>query len=133
VKKAYLGIKFYEDNRNKDLINALISRLRRDGIEPICMASDVEQWGAVQLTPQELMQRTFREIDESDLVILEMSDKGVGLGIEAGYAVAKGKPLVVLIKEGHELSGTMQGITDVVITYQEPENISVSSHIRLPI
>ncbi len=98
-KRLYFGIKFYEDNRNKDLINILIAALRRDGIEPICMASDVEEWGAVQPPPKELMQRTFREIDASDLVVLEMSEKGVGLGIEAGYAVAKRKPLVVLIKE----------------------------------
>jgi len=34
------------------------------------------------------MRVTFAEIDRSDLAILEMSEKGVGLGIEAGYVIA---------------------------------------------
>lgn len=125
--KAYFGIKYYEDNRNKALIEVLMAVLRRDGIEPICMASDVEKWGAERLTLQDLMQRTFQEIDESDLVVLEMSEKGVGLGIEAGYAIANGKPLVVMIKRGCELSGTMQGIADFVITYSNPSEVDFSN------
>jgi hypothetical protein len=36
-----------------------------------------------------------------------------------------------LIKEGLELSGTIQGIADVVITYQTPENIDISEYINL--
>jgi len=128
--KAYFGIKFYEDSRNKDLIDSLVARLRSDGLEPICMASDVEKWGAVQLSLKELMRRTFEEIDKSDLVILEMSEKGVGLGIEAGYAVAKGKPVIVLISERQELSGTMQGIADTVITYNSPQDVSIPSRFK---
>ena len=128
--KAYFGIKFYEDNRNKDLIDSLVARLRSEGLELICMASDVEKWGAVRLSAKELMCRTFEEIDKSDLVILEMSEKGVGLGIEAGYAVAKGKPVIVFISERQELSGTMQGIADTVITYNHPQDISIPSRFK---
>lgn len=123
--KAYLGAKYYEDNRNRQDIELISNVLNRDGIETVCIARDVEEWGNKQLSSTELMQRTFYEIDHSDMVILEMSEKGVGLGIEAGYAFAKGKPVFVLIKEGMELSNTMQGVASRVITYRHLEEINL--------
>jgi nucleoside 2-deoxyribosyltransferase len=126
--RAYFGIKYHEDNRNKNEIDSLSAAFRNDGIETICIARDLEEWGDVHLSSQELMKITFEEIDKSDFVVLEMSEKGVGLGIEAGYASAKGKPLVVLIRDGQELSNTLQGIADVVITYCQPEEIKISAH-----
>jgi len=125
---AYLGIKYYEDNRNRDEIDSLAAVLKNDGIETICIARDVEKWGDVQLSSQELMKTTFEEIDKSDLVVLEMTEKGVGLGIEAGYAAAKGKPLVVLAKDEQKLSNTVRGIADIVIIYSQPEEIAISAH-----
>jgi hypothetical protein len=126
--RAYFGIKFYEDNRNRDEINSISVALHDDGIRTICIARDVEKWGDVTLSSQELMRITFEEIDKSDFVILEMSEKGVGLGIEAGYAVARKKPLIVLIKQGLVLSNTMQGVADIVIPYGQPEEIKISAH-----
>jgi nucleoside 2-deoxyribosyltransferase len=123
LKKAYFGIKFYEDHSNREEIESITAMLRGAGIQTVCMASDVEKWGTVKLSLQELMRMTFEEIELSDMVILEMSEKGVGLGIEAGYAVAKRKPLIVLIKEGCKISGTMEGIANEIIYYDKPENI----------
>jgi len=123
--RAYFGIKYHEDNRNRDEIDSLSAALRNDGIETICIVRDVEKWGDVQLSSQELMKITFDEIDKSDFVILEMTEKGVGLGIEAGYAIAKGKPVIVLTKEVQTLSNTMQGIANAVIQYSQPEEIDI--------
>jgi len=128
--RVYFGIKFYEDNRNRDEISSIRVALQDDGIQTVCIARDVEKWGDVVLSFQELMRITFEEIDKSDFVILEMSEKGVGLGIEAGYAVARKKPLIVLIKQGVELSNTMQGIADIVIPYGQPGEIKISAHNR---
>lgn len=125
MKKAYFGIKFYEDHSNRAEIESITAVLNNAGIQTVCIASDVEKWGTVKLSLQELMEITFAEIDQADMVILEMSEKGVGLGIEAGYTVAKKKPLIVLIKEGCELSGTMEGIADEIIFYDETENIVI--------
>ena len=129
--RAYLGAKYYEDNRNRQDIKLLSKVLKRNGIETVCIARDIEKWGNTQLSSKELMQRTFYEIEHSDIVILEMSEKGVGLGIEAGYAYAKGKPIVVLIEEGKGLSNTMQGVASIVISYRDPEeiNLSVDNHL----
>jgi len=126
--KAYFGIKFYEDNRNRDEIETISSMLHNDGIETVCISRDIEKWGTVTLSSQELMRITFEAIDDSNFVILEMSEKGVGLGIEAGYCIAKGKPLIVLIKKGLELSSTMQGIASIIIQYNQPEEINMAAH-----
>ena len=128
--RAYFGIKFYEDNRNRDEINSISVALQDDGIQTVCIARDVEKWGDVTLSSQELMRIAFEEIDKSDFVILEMSEKGVGLGIEGGYAFARKKPLIVLIKQGLILSNTMQGIADIVIPYSHPEEIKISPHYK---
>lgn len=125
MKKAYFGIKFYEDHSNRTEIELITAVLNAAGIQTVCMASDVEKWGSVKLSLPKLMERTFAEIEQSDMVILEMSEKGVGLGIEAGYAIAKNIPLVVLIKEGCKVSGTMKGIADEIIYYDQPEDILI--------
>jgi hypothetical protein len=122
--KAYFGIKYHEDFGNRCEIEAIITALENGGIQTICMVRDFEKWGDFNFTPKELMKKTFDQIDLCDMVILEMSEKGVGLGIEAGYAAAKVKHMIVLIREGKDVSVTLQGIADEVICYGHPREIT---------
>ncbi|HEX9925880.1 MAG TPA: hypothetical protein VGD99_24705 [Anaerolineae bacterium] len=46
------------------------------------------------------MARSFVEIDSSEVVVIELSAKGVGLGIEAGYAYARRIPIVTIARTG---------------------------------
>jgi len=128
--KAYLGIKYHEDHRNKDEIDALSAVLKDKGIETTCIARDVEKWGEVQLSAQALMKRAFKEIDQAEIIILEMTEKGIGLGIEAGYASARGKPLIVITKDASTLSATMRGIADTIIQYSQPLEINLSVGVK---
>ncbi|MEI6479992.1 MAG: nucleoside 2-deoxyribosyltransferase [bacterium] len=121
--KAYLAIKFKEDNSNRETIESISSVLGRLGMETVSMARDYEKWGEVVFTPDELMEKTFKEIDLSDLLIIEFSEKGVGLGIEAGYAYAKQKPIIVIAKEGSDISSTLKGVAKDVIFYNDPEEL----------
>lgn len=121
--KAYLAVKFKEDFSNRELIENISNALRKEGIETSVMARDFEKWGKVRFTPKELMEKTFEKIDASQMLIVEFSEKGVGLGIEAGYAYAKGKPIIVIAKEGSEISDTLRGIAQKVIFYKNPEDI----------
>ena len=121
--KAYLAIKFKEDNSNRETIESISDILNHLGMQTISMARDYEKWGDVVFTPSELMEKTFREIDLSDLLIIEFSEKGVGLGIEAGYAYAKQKPIIVIAKEGSDISSTLRGISKDVIFYNDLEEL----------
>lgn len=126
-KQAYIGIKYHEDNRNQPEIDQLSRQLEKAGYHTVCITRDVEKWGKIHLSPPELMRRTFTIIDQSDLIVMEMSEKGVGLGIEAGYAYAQGKNLLILLQKERELSSTMAGIASQIIRYDTLEQLNLTN------
>ena len=121
--KAYLGIKYHADNRNREVIEEISEVLARCGIVTSCVTRDLEHWGAVRLEAPNLMQKTFEMIDSCDIVLIELSEKGVGLGIEAGYAYAKGIPVVTVAKRGSDISETLRGILEEVIFYDDVRDL----------
>jgi nucleoside 2-deoxyribosyltransferase len=121
--KAYLGIKFHHDNRNRTIIDAITQALGECGFETVCIRRDVEQWGAMTLSPRELMTATFDAIRASELVVIDLTEKGVGLGIEAGYAYAHSIPVFTIAQEGTEVSPTLEGISTAVGFYQSPQEL----------
>ena len=123
MKNAYLVIKFHENNKNKELIENISKSLAEAGIQTTIMARDFEKWGKVHFSPEELMKLTFELINENEMLIVEFSEKGVGLGIEAGYAFAKNMPIIVIAKEGSDISNTMKGIAKEVIFYNNPKEL----------
>lgn len=120
---AYLGIKYHPDNRNRSLIESVAQAMAGEGITTHVVARDVERWGEVSLSPEELMVRTFEAIDGSDFVLIELSEKGVGLGIEAGYAFARSIPVVVVHRAGTGVSATLAGIADAIFEYRNEADL----------
>ena len=122
--KAYLAIKFYDDCGNRDLIEKISCSLYSVGFNPIVLVRDYENWGKVKFSSDELMRLTLKAIDESDILVVEFSEKGVGLGIEAGYAYAKNKPIIIIAERGSDVSKTLKGIAKEVYFYDEPEELT---------
>lgn len=128
--KAYLAIKFHPDGRNKEKVEAISEALRKSGIEPFCFVRDIEKFGKNSFTAKELMQEIFEAIDSCDLVVVDLTEKGVGLGIEAGYAHAKGIPIVTIAEKGSDISKTLEGISEEVIFYDN-ENVLMEELKRI--
>jgi|GEM_PF-592344 len=126
--RAYLAIKYHPDNQNRELIQNIAAGLEKSGFETLCIARDVEQWGQVHFTPAELMQRSFAEIEVSDVVVVELTQKGVGLGIEAGYAYAKGIPIITIARKGADISATLQGISQKLFLYNDFDELAQFFH-----
>ena len=122
--KAFFTIKFHEDCKNKALIEEISNMLNERGIQNTTIAKDFEKWGKVKFEPKELMRLTFDEIDKSDILIVELTEKGVGVGIEAGYAYARNKPIIVIAKEDSDISNTLRGIAKKVIFYKNTKDLS---------
>ena len=116
--KAYISIKYHDDNANQDTIERISSALVQSGFETVCIARDIEKWGLVKYDARELMRKTFEEIASSDVVVVDLTEKGVGVGIEAGYAYAKGIPVVAIARRGADISATLRGISDAVLHYE---------------
>lgn len=121
--KAYIAIKYHEDCRNRRLIEEISAALEKNGIGTSCIIRDFERWGAVKFSPQTLMREAFTWIDSSDLIIIELTEKGTGLGIEAGYAYAKKIPIITIAKKGSDISKTLQGISDKIFVYERVDEL----------
>ncbi len=116
--KVYLAIKYHADNANRPRIEGISAALETCGFETVCIARDVECWGQVQLDPAELMARSFAELDGCDVVVVDISEKGVGVGIEAGYAYAKRIPVLTIAARGADVPTTLRGISREVFQYR---------------
>lgn len=120
--KAYIAIKFHPDHSNRHVIHDISSALTAAGYKTMSMQRDVEKFGTeANLPASELMKLTFEMIDACQLVVVELTEKGVGLGIEAGYAYAKGVKIVTIAKKGSDVSTTLRGVSDRVVLFDEGE------------
>ncbi len=123
MKKVYLSIKYHPNSSNRKVIEELSDALQSAGLKSTIIQRDYEHWGKIKFSPEELMNLTFEVIDNVDLVIVELSEKGVGIGIEAGYAHAKNIPIVVIAKEGSDISDTLRGIAKRIIFYTDTQEL----------
>ncbi len=120
--KAYLGIKFHSDDSNKPRVDHLSSIIEKCGFSVSCIARDIEKWGQNAFTPAELMRETFQVIDACDVVIIDLTEKGVGLGIEAGYAYSKKIPIITIANK-QEISTTLLGISNNHLVYGDESEL----------
>ncbi len=123
-KKAYLAIKYHPDFRNRPLIEAFDAALKDNHWKMVAVFRDVEKWGQVTLTPQELMRVSFDLIQNCDCLLVVLNEKGVGIGIECGYAFANKKPIFVIAEQGSDISETLQGIAQRVLFYSSTAELS---------
>jgi nucleoside 2-deoxyribosyltransferase len=65
-----------------------------------------------------MMQQAMLDIDQCDILIAEVSDKAIGIGVEAGYAKGKNKPVIYLRQKDCEHSTTISGISNYSIIYE---------------
>lgn len=121
--KIYLAIKYHPDQQNRAQIESILAEFEDSGHQTVCVARDVEHWGQISFSPRELMKRSFTEIESSDVVVVDLTEKGVGLGIEAGYARAKGIPVITIAPAGTDISTTLEGISRRVVFYREMSDL----------
>lgn len=122
--QIYLSIKHHTDQRNRGWIESLSAALGARGWQVICAARDLEGWGSQTFDPAELMQHSLHTIKDCHLVLVDLAEKGVGIGIEAGYAYAKGIPILTLAPQDAVVSDTLRGISRAVVRYTLPTDFS---------
>jgi nucleoside 2-deoxyribosyltransferase len=69
------------------------------------------------------MKKSFSEIETCYLILVELSEKGAGIGIEAGYVSAKKIPIFTIAKTGCDISETL--ISSHVYVYDKTENLKL--------
>ena len=84
----------------------------------------VEHYTFAAHQEKEMMQQALNDIENSVFLLAETTDKGIGIGIEAGYAKALKKPVVYLRKQNAEHSTTLAGLSDYQIIYRDTVDLA---------
>jgi len=122
--KAFLSIKFWGDYRNRGHVEGVIGALESAGFEVFCFVRDAEKWGDIQFEPNRMMKITFSQIDQSDIIIADVADWPIGVGVEAGYAYAKDIPIICICNINKKIANTVAGLATQVIMYESYEDLS---------
>ena len=77
---------------------------------------DEYQFSAKQ--EKKMMQKAMEDVEKSAILIAEVSEKGIGIGIEVGYAKAKIIPVIYVRNSKSEHSTTVSGIADFRVIYE---------------
>ena len=120
---AYLVIKFHGDYSNKIRIEHILHSIAESGCQGQCVACDDEPFVKHHYWASDLMKKALSAIDAAQMVIVDATEKGVGVGIEAGYAFAKGIPIITIAEDGVHISDTLCGISAVIGNYTTPESL----------
>jgi 2'-deoxynucleoside 5'-phosphate N-hydrolase len=121
--RIYLAIKFHSNNQNQPLIESISDHLSLQGHSVVCAVKDFEKWGTATFEPQELLFKAFEAIENSDMVLIEASEKGMGVGIEAGFAFARKKPVITIAQHGSDISINLRSLSSKVISYSDVKEI----------
>src|SRR5205809_5827480 len=79
----------------------------------------VDQYKFGPSQERQMMHQAMTDIDKCELFIAEVSDKAIGIGVEAGYAKAMGKPIVYVRKAKADHSTTVSGVSDFQVIYND--------------
>jgi nucleoside 2-deoxyribosyltransferase len=117
---AYISISFSKRKLANKELAAIITTLNEHKIQPFIF---VDNYKFDSTQEREMMQQAMTDIDHCDLLIAEVSDKAIGIGIEVGYAKAKNKPIIYIRKKDAEHSTTVSGISDLQIIYSDTNDL----------
>lgn len=116
INKAFISYSFADKNKFESFDNDLKKFLKVNyNIKACSFVFDLKK----KVNNKTLMELAFKEIDGCDLVLVELSYKSIGVGIEAGYAKAKAKKIIYMHKIGTELSTTADGTCYTRIEYKD--------------
>jgi len=114
IMKAYISVSFNKRKLVDKEITAIVDTLNEFKISSFVFVDNYK----FDLTQErQMMQQAMADIDNCDILLAETSDKGIGIGIEAGYAKAKQKTVIYLRQKDKEHSTTVSGISDFQIFY----------------
>lgn len=119
---AYISTSFSKRQSLNAVMQAIVGALNCYDINAFVF---VDEYRFEKDQECELMQQAFADIDRCELLIAEVSEKGIGIGVEVGYAKAKGKPVIYVRNEKAEHSTTVAGASNHAIVYKNENDLEM--------
>ncbi len=125
--KAFISYRFTGEKVEalKALLIPIQDSLKKSGIDAYCNLSDDNlEERSKNFKPQDHVFDAFKIIDAVDIlfVVLTSEDKSEGMILEIGYAIAKGLPVVVALKEGVEKT-YLPGMAKLSISWNDIDDL----------
>ena len=123
--KAYIATGYSNRQHDSDIINCIVSTLANLQMQSLIFV-DAYVFAADQ--EKEMMEAAMKAIDDCEILIANGSHKAVGVGIEAGYAKAKGKLVIYIRSKHNDHSTTLSGISDHQVVYESLDELVLLLH-----
>ncbi len=120
MKKAYLAISYSNRKLFDNEVDKLKLVLHKYNFELFVF---VDNYIFSPNQEKEMMQKAFDEINNSDILIAELTTKSIGVGIEVGYAFANKKTIIYIRKKQSEYSTTVAGCASYMVEYDNDSSL----------
>jgi nucleoside 2-deoxyribosyltransferase len=101
---VYIAYKFADVDKFalKEKLKALSKAIEEKGNKTKIFFRDVQDWGDKAIKEQEILPKAYEMIKESDAIFafVDGGEKSEGQLFEVGFGKAKGKKLILAIKDG---------------------------------
>lgn len=114
MKSAYVALAVRSREALSPVIEAIKQVLNFYEIDPIIF---VDRYSFSSSDHADMMELALRTLEHTDFLIAEVSEQAIGVGIEVGYAAAKGKPIIYLRRADAEFASTVGGVATHSIAY----------------
>jgi nucleoside 2-deoxyribosyltransferase len=126
--KAFNSYRFTGETEEnlRNLLTPVTEALHEAGAEAYCNFFDEDlPVRSKNFKPQDYVFDAFKTINGTNMlfVILNSEDKSEGMLMEIGYALAKGKKVVVAVKDGVQKS-YVPGMASLVLPYSNVEDLA---------
>ena len=120
--KIFISTKF-KGLRNKKELEYLEECLDRLGYKHFLAVKHLDDFGRKPISYDTFMEKALENIKKCDICLIYFSDKGIGIGIEAGMAKALKRKIVVLVPKKRKVSMSLEGIADKILRFNKKEDI----------
>jgi nucleoside 2-deoxyribosyltransferase len=119
IKKVFICYSYGNREKYREFHEKLKEWMSGMGINVYSFVFDYTE----KSDPKTMMRFVKNEIDSSDLLLGELSDESVGVGLEIGYAHGKGIKTGYLYKVDSFNDPVIAGIVDYVIEYSNADDV----------
>ena len=127
---AYLGI----SKSNRVHFDKEIESIRKClSVYSVDLEVFVDKYDFTTEQEQEMMDLAFDEIEKCNIMLVEVSKKAIGVGVEAGYAKARAKPIIYLRRKDTSYSTTIGGTSDYKIEYNNEHHLESELEKIIPL